>query len=191
VSEQADPAALREQVAQLEERLTTVETTVDRELPLLIGTIRAVVDAEIEAVDELPAAGRSFGQRLADREERLARLETQVELVGKQSSAATKAQKIATVLAFAQNKADDTAKVAVTPEEIRGCTGVSRRYAYDLLETIAADVDGARLRESQQVQTATGTEHKPKAVLIDCERVHDPTAVVKEFTTGGDEGDGV
>lgn len=44
------------------------------------------------------------------------------------TDALTKAEKITAVLVFAQNKAGDDGKVAVTPAEIRGCTGVSRRY---------------------------------------------------------------
>jgi hypothetical protein len=55
------------------------------------------------------------------------------------------------VLAFAHNKANGTDKVAVTPAEIRGCTGVSRRYAYDLVDTIATDIDGTRVRDPKQV----------------------------------------
>lgn len=63
----------------------------------------------------------------------------------------TKAQKIAAVLAFATNKPDGSNKVAVTPTEIRGCTGVSRRYAYDLVEAIADELEDVKLRESRRV----------------------------------------
>jgi ribosomal 50S subunit-associated protein YjgA (DUF615 family) len=94
------------------------------------------------------------------------------------------------VLSFAANKADDSGKVAVTPAEIRGCTGVSRRYAYDLVDAIAAAVDSVRVRQSQEITTGTGTEHKQKALLVDCDRVHAVEEVVNSFTTrDGDSGD--
>jgi hypothetical protein len=77
----------------------------------------------------------------------------------------------------------------VTPAEIRGGTGVSRRYAYDLVDTLAVDVDGIAVRESQQVKTGSETEREQKALLVDCEQVHDVSEAVKEFTTRGG-GDG-
>ena len=40
----------------------------------------------------------------------------------------SKAAKYQTVLAFAQNNHSGTGKVAISPAEIKGCTGVSRRY---------------------------------------------------------------
>jgi hypothetical protein len=138
----------------------------------LKGTIRAIIAAETETIDELPAAGRAFGQELVEREERLSQLESHLEVIHQSTDRSTKAEKVATVLSFAANKADDSGKVAVTPAEIRGCTGVSRRYAYDLVEVIAAAVDGVRVRESREVTTETGIEHKQKALLVDCEFVH-------------------
>jgi len=93
------------------------------------------------------------------------------------------------VLAFAQNKAGESGKVAVTPAEIRGCTGVSRRYAYDLVDAVAADVAGVQVRESKRVRTGNGTERKQKALLVDCERVHELDDAVNSFTTTN-RGDG-
>lgn len=88
-------------------------------------------------------------------------------------------------MAFAANEAAGDGKVAVTPAEIRGLTGVSRRYAYDLVDPIAADVDGVPVRESQQVTTGTGTKHEQKALLVDCEEVHGLAEAVNLLTTEG------
>jgi hypothetical protein len=46
------------------------------------------------------------------------------------------------------------------------------------------------VREAKQVQTSSGTERKGKALLVDCEAVHDVSSAVKEFTTqdGGGAG---
>jgi hypothetical protein len=167
-----------------------MQTGATRDIPLLKGTVRAIISAEIDSLEELPAAGRAFGRRVVDREERLSQVEARLDVLGRHSDASTKADKIAAVLAFAQNKAGG-GKVAVTPAEIRGCTGVSRRYAYDLVDAIAEEVAGVRIREGGTVQTASGTERKPKALLVDCERVHDQREAVKQFTTGGEVEEGV
>jgi len=158
----------------------------DRDIPLMKGTLRAIVDGEIDDIGELPDAGRDLDDRLARYEERLGAVEWRLDaLSGVETSADTKSEKIAAVLSFALNKRNGQAKVAVSPHEIRGCTGVSRRYAYELIEMIGDEVDGTTVRESRQVKTSNGTEHKGKALLIDCEAVHSEGGVMSEFTTEG------
>lgn len=44
-------------------------------------------------------------------------------------------------------------KVAVTVSEIKGCVGVSRWYAYDLIDAMTSEINGVRLREARQVET--------------------------------------
>jgi hypothetical protein len=182
---------IAERLAVIEQRLDAIqqelEIATNRDIPLLKGTIRGIVATEIDTIDELPAAGRTFGEQLVARGERVSEIEGRLEMLKQSRDPSTKAEKVATVLAFAANKADSDGKVAVTPFEIRGCTGVSRRYAYDLVETIAADVEGVQVRESKQVSTANGTKHKQKALLVDCEQVHGLADGVNSFTTG--EGD--
>ena len=149
-SDEADPTTLRERLKALKNRVETVEsrleTATNRDIPLLKGTFRSIVNADIETIEEFPAAGRAFGEQYAERGDRLADVEARLEVLGTHTDASTKAEKFAAVLSFAQNKADGNGKVAVTPAEIRGCTGVSRRYAYDLVDLIASEVDGAALQ---------------------------------------------
>jgi len=76
--------------------------------------------------------------------------------------------------------------VAVSPGEIRGCVDVSRWYADDLIEEMGETVEGVRVREARQVETSGGTKRKGKALLVDCETVHESAGTVKAFTTGGD-----
>ena len=75
--------------------------------------------------------------------------------------------------------------MAVSSAEIKGCIGVSRRYAYGLVEAMAEDLDGARIREAQQVETGSGVKRKSKALLVDCEMVQTSNGSVNEFTTVG------
>lgn len=162
-------AALEREVAALREAVATMQ---NKDIPLLKGTVRTITGADIETVDELPDAGHTFNQRVAARGERLEQVEQRLAELGTVGQEPTsKEEKSAAIMAFAQNKRNGSTKVAVTPQEVRGCAGVSRRYAYDLIEALAADLDGVRVREPTQVQTGNGTEKKRKALLVDYEQV--------------------
>jgi hypothetical protein len=176
-------AALESTVAALEERL---DTAANRDIPLLKGTVRALVDAGIDDISELPDAGRAFQREVATHTERLDTVEQQLDAHGDVgSSKTTKEQKLAAIVTFAGNKrGTQSTTVAVIADGIRGCVGVSRRYAYDLIDVAAERLDGARVREATEVQTGSGVEHKKKALLVDCEQVHTGADAVNSFTTG-------
>ena len=113
-------------------------------------------------------------------------LEAQVAQLGEVGAdRSTKAEKYTAVLRFAANKRMANGKVAVSPVEIKGCTGVSRRYAYDLVEAMADDLDGVAVREAQEVETGSGTTQKPKALLVDCDAIQASGGAVNEVTTAG------
>ena len=175
-------SALEELVAELAAQLNG---TVDREIPLLKGTVRALVDAEIDEIGELPDAGQAFSREVATHTERLDAVERQLAVLGNVGAAkTTKAQKLAAICVFAQNKRGNQSTVAVMAEEIQDCVGVSRRYVYDLVDKAAEELDGVRVREATDVRTNTGVEHKKKALLVDCEVVHTDGEGVNQFTTG-------
>ncbi|WP_255196515.1 hypothetical protein [Halorarius litoreus] len=164
-------ADLEATVAELSDRLSGA---VNRDIPLLKGTVRAVVDAEIDEIGELPDAGRAFNGQVATHGERLDAVEKQLAALGDiGATKTTKEEKLAAICMFAQNKqGGQSSTVAVTASEIQGCVGVSRRYAYDLIDEAAVELEGVRVREATDVQTASGVEHKKKALLVDCEAVH-------------------
>ena len=128
-----DERTLRERVAALEATMAELETqldsVVDRDVPLLKGTVRAVVDAEIDDLGELPDAGRAFHRQVATHGERLDAVERQLAALGDVGTAkTTKEQKLAAICTFALNKrGGQSSTVAVTAAEIQGCVGVSRR----------------------------------------------------------------
>jgi type II secretory pathway component PulJ len=167
----------------LEQRLDIIE---GKTLPLLTATIRRLLNANIDDLTELPETAETHHERFQEHAARLSALEAKLDRLGDiGNEQTTKDQKIAAVLAYADNKRDsDQATIAVSAREIKGCVGVSRRYAYDLVEDIA-ELDHCRLREAATVQTSTGTKRKAKAVLVDCEAVHSVKTDVKSFTTGG------
>lgn len=125
---------IRRRVAALEDEVETLREEVAaitrKDLPLLKATLRAMADADIEAIDELPTAGRSFRRQLEELETTLASLDRRLALLGDiEADKSTKEQKIAAVLAFADNKRDvEQSTIAITAHEVKGCVGVSRRY---------------------------------------------------------------
>ena len=52
-----------------------------------------------------------------------------------------------------------------------------------MVEAIAEDVEGVRVREAQAVETGSGVQQKSKALLVDCEVVQASGGAVNEFTT--------
>ncbi len=177
--------ALEADVNALESKLTSLAA---RDIPLLTGGVRALVDGDVEGPEELPAAARRTVENRREAREELDAVRSRVAALGDLGEERTsKEEKIATVLMFAFNKGDGESKVSVTPQEIRGCTGVSRRYAYDLVEEIGSSVTGCQIREAETVRTSTGSKRKPKALLVDCSVVQAEPDGMNRFTTGGDE----
>jgi len=189
-----DEDALRERIGALEATVEALEqrldTAMNRDIPLLKGTVRAIVDADIDEIGELPDAGRSFHRTVVTQTERLATVEEQVAAFGDvDATKTTKAQKLAAICAFAQNKHNSqSSTVAVTAAEIRGCVGVSRRYAYELIDEAATELEGARVRSATSGESNGAS--KKKALLVDCEQVHVEAEDVNRLTTGEDGGEG-
>lgn len=178
---EARVATLEAAVEQLEAQL---QVATNRDIPVLKGSIRAMVDEPIESVDEFPQVGRRFGEEVTQLDARLCELEEQVARFGDLGSeSSSKEEKYAAVLRFASNKRTTNGKVALSPAEIKGCTGVSRRYAYDLVDAMAEDVEGVRVREAQEVDTGSGAQRKSKALLVDCAVVQVSGGGVNKFTT--------
>jgi len=181
-----DDLRLEEIVAELETVQAQLDRVTGEKIPLLVATLRRTFGVEIDDLAELPGLADDLQERLVTLEARVATVERQLETFGDiETEPTSKDEKIAAVLAYATNKHDPgQSTVAVTAPEIKGCASVSRRYAYDLVDAIAKDVDGCQLRESATVQTGAGTKHKPKAVLVDCEAVHGERGDVNSFTKG-------
>jgi len=164
-----------------------LRVVVNRDVPLLKGTARAIVDEEIESAEDFPDAARAFGTRVDELETTTTELKARLARLGDVGAeAGTKEAKFAAILEFAGNKHDGSAKVTVSPGEVRGCVDVSRRYAYELIDAMGEAAEGVRVREAREVETAGGTKRKRKALLVECEAVHDASAGVNEFTTGGE-----
>ena len=93
----------------------TLQTVTNRDIPLLKGTIRAMIDESINSVDAFPQAGRRFGEEVTVLEDRLAELESQMAQFGEiGTERSSKEEKYPAVLTFAANKRTANGKVAVS-----------------------------------------------------------------------------
>jgi len=69
------------------------------------GTVRAIVDEEVESAEDFPDAGRAFGRRVNDLDSTVTALEARLDRLGDVGAeAGTKEPKFAAILKFARNK---------------------------------------------------------------------------------------
>jgi hypothetical protein len=111
-----------------------------------------------------------------------------------------KEEKIVAVLAFADNaRGPDQDRVVVKPADVKGATGCSRRYAYDLLDdmvhgdsengTVGPDGYSWASDNTERRDRTTGlggaeSETPPKGAVVDFdELVHSDDRVVNLFNT--------
>ena len=110
--------------------------------------------------------------RLTALEEIVEALEARVDALGAVNAELTsKEEKYAAVLEFAFEKDAESGSVSVGPHEIRECADVSRRYAYELIDAMGRSLSGCEVRESDVVETITGSRRRSKALLVDCDVV--------------------
>lgn len=99
----------------------------------------------------------------------------------------TKEQKVAAIVRYADQKRDrDNDKMLVEPTEIQGLLDVSRRYSYDLVDSIDSEYEWARIRDGRTQATAKdggGRQRIKKALELDFEGVHGEPVPVNKFTT--------
>jgi hypothetical protein len=147
----------------------------------------------LRAHEELEGELREIRRRLDEHETVIDRLDD----IG--NGLSTKEQKIAQVVAYARNsRGPDQTRVTVTRQNVKGATGISRRYSYRLIDDmITGDGDQGAVGPNG-FDWALDPQDQPRhveqdvpdvGVLIDFERLHDdPAAVNKFITRNGEEG---
>lgn len=146
------------------------------------------------SVDELEAIESAVErvEGLAEENERLrgrvAELEAQVDNIsdiGAEKS--TKEEKIAALVTWAQRQASDQTadRVVIKARDIVGCTGVSRRYAYDLIDDLPTKYEWLLDRSdvSQYGDLELDRDSQDRAVVVDLELLHEDEGSVNKFTT--------
>jgi len=158
-----DRDELIDEVTGLDRRLTDLQAFVYEELKPRLEAL----EAENEALRERVAAAESTVES--------------VQSIG--SEATSKEEKIAQVVAYADNqRAPDQNRLTVLPKTIKGATGVSRRYAYDLAADMIESYGWALDPRDQPRHVEQ--DQRQRGVIVDFERLHSADGVVNKFTTG-------
>jgi len=153
-------------------------------------------DTDVGAAEAWTAAMETIKRQQRELDELRTQVEEQARKldrlgdIGEEKS--TKEQKIVAVLTWADNARNhQESKVVVKPKDIKGATGVSRRYAYDLIDDMHDTYDWA-VDNTQRDDRTTGlsgaeSDSPPCGVLIDFDEVaHSTDGVVNKFTTRTD-----
>lgn len=96
----------------------------------------------------------------------------------------TKEQKVAAIVTYAhQSRRDGQDAVTVLPKHIKGLVDVSRRYAYDLVDSMVEEFDWAHDPSEVRQYGSLEKDTPQKGVCIDFEGVHGEPCPVNKFTT--------
>lgn len=151
------------------------EVRADIETETIPPIFRRLTKVE-NAIEELEAENDRLRERLDD------------------GDAGGKDQKVADIVEHAQNRRSGEAVVQLTAKEIKGATGCSRRYAYDLMddENLPGEYGWILARDDikQYGDLEIKKEDGARRIGIDFEGVHSAGCPVNKFTTGpaGEEG---
>ncbi|WP_255170122.1 hypothetical protein [Natrononativus amylolyticus] len=118
--------------------------------------------------------------------QRLTALEARVNVV--EGGKSTKDGKIRQIVAKAENlRKKDQGAVVLTARDIVGATGVSRRYAYDLIDDLPEKhhwvITRTEARDRQFGNVEIDANKQTKAIVVDCEALHSDPEAVNKFTT--------
>jgi len=173
-------AQLSQRVEDLEAKVTgiddkaTTQQTINHLMAALTGA--SPEDFTIDPM-RLRDDAQSFHDRVVETESQVASIRN---VGGDQTS---KEEKIAQVVAYAHNeKSQSQSRTTVLPKNIKGIAGVSRRYAYDLVDDMTDAYDWAL--DPASMDRRPDQETPQKGVIIDFERLHDDPEAVNKFTTG-------
>ena len=142
-----------------------------------------------EDVDLHEAVTRAV-DRVEELEHRLDELEEMKEMlsdVGTQKT--SKEEKVAAIVTYASQKDGGMRGTVVKPKEIAGIVGVSKRYAYDLIDDIvhgdgehgSLTPDGYDWAEEASSFSAVDKETPERGLAVDFERLHEDDEALNKF----------
>lgn len=144
-----------------------------------IENILSAIDKDIQSRKKIEEQVEEMQNDILDLESECQRLRRRVTDNG------GKKQKVAGIVRFAANKRAGQSVVKVGAKEIKGATGCSRRYAYDLIDDLPDEYDWA-LSSSGMAQYGSlelDLRDENRVLGIDFEGVHSAGVDVKKFTT--------
>jgi hypothetical protein len=189
-----DDDSLSERIRELENRaMEPIEGAAYRRL--LTGLVELIEpEAEstelnaVEKVDHIVGRFEELENTVQDLQEDVQRLEQRIEEAG------GKEQKVAKIVEYADNRRGNEPVVVLTAKEIKGAAGISRRYAYDLMDHddgLPTEYDWILAKEGlkQYGSLEIDKDDDARRIGIDFEGVHSAGVPLNKFTTqSGGEG---
>ena len=137
--------------------------------------------------DAEPLAERveQLGDRLVELEQNIAAISD----LGREKT--TKEEKIAAMVQFAMNQATDPTaeRVALTPKEIKGVTGVGLRHAYNYLDELPGEfeflLDKADVKQYGDLEIDKSSQKR--ALIVDLELLHSDEQALNKFNNRTEE----
>lgn len=152
-----------------------------RELVEQIGNVGVADDAGIieatwMALDEFDR----LQDRIEDLEAENAQLRERLNKLGDIGEKKTsKEEKVAAILTFADNARGEEGRIKVSPADVAGVTGVSERYAYDLVDDVIDEYVWAY--DPAEVSRRIDQETPEKGVIVDFERLQEDEESLNKF----------
>ena len=145
-----------------------------------------------EDVDLREAVGRAV-DRVEELEQRLDELEEMKEMLSDVGTKKTsKEEKVASIVTYASQKEGGMSGTVVKPKEIAGIVGVSKRYAYDLIDDIvhgdgehgSLTPDGYDWALEASEISAVDKDTPDRGLAVDFERLQDDDESLNKFING-------
>ena len=154
-------------------------TDLEAELDQLRTLLHGQIEKRKEMADELDELRDRVGELEAENDR----------LKQKLSTASSKEDKLQRIVEFADNLRGNKPAVKLKAKDIQGAAGISRRYAYDLIEELPEEYDWC-LTPAEMEQYGSierDMQAQDKALGIDFEGVHSHGVPVNKFTTGHEQ----
>jgi len=150
------------------------------------GSLMEAVEMLDGRLHELEAENDTLREKNQKLRQRVATLEQRVDDDGQRG-------KVAKIVEIAKNRQTTEKGVVMTAADIRDATGVSRRYAYDLIESLPEKYDFllSNTEVDRYGSLEMATDDLPKGLIVVFDDVHTDLESVNKFTTrtsrkGGD-----
>lgn len=178
---------------ELEERVEDLES-VAAVTAKFVNQLRGAEYDDNIAYDDpefIRVAIETFGglaDQLQEQQNAISRVESQLEAIqdlGREKT--TKDEKITRLVNYAQNLSTDgeSGRYVLEAQTIKGTAGVSRRYAYDLMDELPERYEWAldRSELSQYGDLEIDKDEQSRALVIDLDALHTDDEAVNKFTT--------
>lgn len=154
-----------------------------------LGGLESRVDAFSTWLENVDSRVEELEEENDELREKLEALQNRLDVI--EASSSSKEAKIRDIVEYAENKrSKDQNSVKVTPKEIKGAAGVSRRYAYDLIDDeigLPAEhhwlISAEQAREQQYGNVEMDWDASTRGLVVDCEALHSDSEAVNKFTT--------